>query len=315
MYKILSAMNTSIMHNKGIIKRKIIFDQFSKNFSKVLDNPHLKRINIDFYICPLCNISFTEKDLNQDLENPLTIEDVPPKKLNGKPILLTCKKCNNINGSIYDSELSKWFKAFCALEGKGNLEFKMKIDSSRTFKAKLTRDPKNKRIDITSNRKNTYAEQNFSKMHKIGKAQVNYMFDLGDEKKINDGLLRFAYLYAFYYFGYSYIFSDGGKYINQYLSFNNNKELKPLVISDNLDKYKEGIYKISFPLNITSFLVIFSLGSEVKKNIGIIIPGPKDKHLTNFKLLDKQKIGPLKFQQIIKQEINIHPFVCYEVWN
>ncbi len=302
------------MQNKGINKRQNIFNEFSKNFSLVLDNPHLKRINIDFYICPLCHNSFTEKDLNQELENPLTIEDVPPKKLNGKPLLLTCKNCNNINGSVYDSELGKWFKAYCALEGKSNLEFKMKIDSSRTFKAKLTTDPEKERTDINSNHKNPYAKGNISNMHKKGKAEVSYIFDFGDEKKINDGFLRFAYLFAFYYFGYAYIFSEGGRYLNEYLSFNKNKELKPLIISGGLDNYEQGIYKISFPLSITSFLVIFSFGSEVKKNIGIIIPSPKKEHLENFKSLNEQKLRPLKFQGIIKQKINSRPFVCYEIW-
>ncbi|AIN75178.1 hypothetical protein O8E88_000472 [Flavobacterium psychrophilum] len=303
------------MENKGINKRQGIFNEFSENFSKVMNNPHVEKINIDYYICPLCRNSFTEKDLDQALQNPLTIEDVPPKKLKGKPLLLTCKKCNNINGSVYDSELGKWFKAFCALEGNGDLEFKMKIDSSRPFNVKLTRDIEKQQININSNNKNPYAKQNVSNMHNNGKAEVNYIFDFGDDKKINDGLLRFSYLYAFYFFGYSYIFSAGGKYLNDYISFNKNTELKPLVISENLDNYEQGIYKISFPLNITSFLVVFTFGSEIKKNVGIIIPSPKIEHLNNFKSINRQKIGPLKFQKILKQEINNRPFVCYEVWN
>jgi len=301
------------MKNKGQKKRQNIFDEFSKNFSIVLDNPHLKRINIDFYICPLCNNSFTEKDLNQNLDNPLTIEHIPPDKLKGKPLLLTCKNCNNINGTNYDTELSKWFKAYCAIAGKGELDFKMAIESSRPFKAKLATDKE--RTDIQTYQKNPYAEKNISNMHKAGKANVNFIFDIGDEKKINDGFLRFAYLYAFYYFGYSYVFSPGGKHTNEYLSFNKNKELEPLIISENLDELKEGIYKISFPINITSFLVVFCLGSEVKKNVGIIIPGPKQEHLNNFKLLNQEKIGPLKFQLILKQDINIHPLTCYQIWN
>lgn len=303
------------MINKGITKRQGIFNEFSKNLSIIIHDPNLKRTGIDFYICPLCLKSFTEKDLDQSLQNPLTIEDVPPKQLNGKPLLLTCKKCNNVNGSVYDSELGKWFKAFCALEGKGNLEFKMKIDSSKAFNVKLTRDIEKKQIDIDSNNKNPYAKQNLSSMHNNGEAEVNFIFDFGDEKKINDGLLRFSYLYAFYFFGYSYIFSDGGKYLNEYISFNKNQELKPLVLSNNLDNLEQGIYKILFPLNITSFLVVFALGSEIKKNVGIIIPSPKIEHLDNFKSINRQKIGPLKFQKILKQEINKRPFVCYEIWS
>ena len=300
--------------SRGVKIRESIFNAFSRNFSLVMNNPHLKRINISFYICPLCFDSFTEQHLNQAVENPLTIEDVPPKKLNGKPLLLTCKKCNNINGSIYDSELSKWFKAYCALEGKGALDFKMAIDSSRTFKAKLERNLDNKTTSINSNKKNPYAEDNVSKMHNEGKAKVNFLFDFGDGKKIDDGFLRFAYLYAFYYFGYAYIFSPGGNYVKDYLVLNKNRELKPLIISDKLEDFSQGIYKISFPKDTTSFLVVFKLGSEITKNIGVILPGPKDEHIANFKLIDKEKIGPLKFQQIIKQDINDKPFVCYKLW-
>lgn len=300
--------------SKGVKIRENIFNEFSQNFSRVMDNPHLKRTIIGFYICPLCLESFTEYHLNQSVENPLTIEDVPPKKLNGKPLLLTCKKCNNLNGSIYDSELGKWFKAYCVLEGKGEFDFKMSIDSSRTFKAKLVRDIDNKTTSINSNTKNPYAEKNVSKMHTQGKAGVNFLFDFGDDKKIDDGFLRFAYLYAFYHFGYAYIFSPGGKYVKDYLVLNKSQELKPLIISKKLEDLDQGIYKISYPTDITSFLVVFKLGSEIVKNIGVILPGPKEEHIENFKLIDKKRIGTLKFQQIIKQDINDKPFVCYQIW-
>jgi hypothetical protein len=60
------------------------------------------------YICPICNQIFSSELLIQtdDNLNPLTLEDVPPKKLGGKPILLTCKNCNNeIGGKKLDSKL------------------------------------------------------------------------------------------------------------------------------------------------------------------------------------------------------------------
>lgn len=303
------------MKNRGENKRLKIFEEFSKNFSTVFDSNQLRRIDNEFYICPLCYRSFHKEDLSQTLENPLTIEDVPPKKLNGKQILLTCKKCNNINGSVYDSHLSKWFKAFSALESEGDLDFKMSVDSSNKFKTKLTRDKEKRRIDITSNPKNPYAKKNVTNMQGKEKSQVQFIFDFGDEKKINDGLLRFAYLYAFYYFGYSYIFSPGGKYINEYLTFNKHKELKPLIKSENLNQLEEGVYKILSPSHIGLFFVILKLGYSVHKNVGIILPGPIEEHLGNFKLLNKENIGSVQFQKVIKPDINIYPFVCYQVWN
>ena len=251
--------------------------------------------------------------LRQNSNNHLTLEDVPPKKLNGIPLLLTCKKCNNINGSIYDSHISKWFKAYRAIEGQGDLDFKMSIDSSNPFKMKLARDKEKERIDITSNPKNPYAKKNVANMHDKGKGEVKYIFDLGDGEKINDGLLRFSYLYAFYYFGYSYIFSPGGRFINDFLTFNKNKGLKPFVISEKLDDLEQGIYIITTTSKIDLFLVILKFGSIVKKNVGIILPKPQVEHLNDFKSLNKEKIDIEKFQLIIKPKINSRPFVCYKV--
>lgn len=302
------------MQNKGSKRRLAIFKKFSKNFSIVMNNPRLQYLNIDFYLCPLCLKSFQELHLDQNEENPLTIEDVPPKKLNGKPILLTCKKCNNENGSVYDSELGKWYNTFCALEGKGDLDLKMKIDSSKSFKVQFSRDRDFDKVDIKSNHKNPYAKQNIDKMNSVGKAKVNFIFDSGDAKKINDGFLRFAYLYTFHFFGYAYVFSPGGRYINDYLSFDKNKEHVPLVVTNGLKNLKQGIYKISEPEDFTSFLVVFSLGVDVKKTIGILIPGPTEENINNFKLLNKNNLGPMRFNQIIKHDINSHPFNSYKIY-
>ncbi len=49
------------------------------------------------YICPLCVRSFAENQLGV-----LTFEDVPPKRLGGRPLLLTCKECNDKGGHDVD---------------------------------------------------------------------------------------------------------------------------------------------------------------------------------------------------------------------
>lgn len=45
------------------------------------------------YVCPLCLTLFEEPDFKS-----LTFEDVPPKSLGGRPLLLTCKECNGRAG-------------------------------------------------------------------------------------------------------------------------------------------------------------------------------------------------------------------------
>lgn len=55
-------------------------------------NPH--------YACPICLRFFPESALDN---GQLTIEDVPPKSIGGRPMVLTCKDCNNTAGRDLDS--------------------------------------------------------------------------------------------------------------------------------------------------------------------------------------------------------------------
>ena len=59
----------------------------------------LPNVGEPVYVCPLCVNSFTRHDL---VEGKLTAEHVPPKKIKGKTIVLTCKRCNNKQGSEID---------------------------------------------------------------------------------------------------------------------------------------------------------------------------------------------------------------------
>ena len=52
------------------------------------------------YFCPICKREF---DTNALELRCLTLEDVPPKALGGRPIILTCKDCNNTAGHTVDA--------------------------------------------------------------------------------------------------------------------------------------------------------------------------------------------------------------------
>ena len=58
----------------------------------------------DPYVCPLCRRPFTREGL---ANGTLTLEDAPPKSYGGKPVALTCKPCNNSNGSSVDPSLAR----------------------------------------------------------------------------------------------------------------------------------------------------------------------------------------------------------------
>jgi hypothetical protein len=48
---------------------------------------------------------FSHEYLNYNKPNHLTLEDIPPRSLGGKPIILTCKSCNNTIGHKIDYHL------------------------------------------------------------------------------------------------------------------------------------------------------------------------------------------------------------------
>jgi hypothetical protein len=56
------------------------------------------------YACPICTDEFTRIDAERG--ELLTLEDVPPKSVGGKPLCLTCRTCNNTAGSVLDAALA-----------------------------------------------------------------------------------------------------------------------------------------------------------------------------------------------------------------
>ncbi len=88
-------------------KKRKIFRLFSQNLEWVKEHPSIsfKPDFSDGYICPLCFDVFFEKDIETTENNFLTLEDIPPKSLGGKPLALTCKFCNSKSGHELDAHL------------------------------------------------------------------------------------------------------------------------------------------------------------------------------------------------------------------
>ncbi|MFC8436010.1 hypothetical protein [Streptomyces sp. NPDC057253] len=83
-------------------KRLRWFDEGAPKLRQVLERLGLgaELPDEEFYACPCCLVAYPRAAVTAGL---LTIEDVPPKSLGGRPLLLTCKRCNNTAGSDFDS--------------------------------------------------------------------------------------------------------------------------------------------------------------------------------------------------------------------
>lgn len=79
-------------------RRERLFKQGSRAWAGVTGDSH------GAYVCPLCGVGYTELSLT--LDPPLlSLEDVPPKAVGGRPLVLTCRECNSRAGHTVDAAL------------------------------------------------------------------------------------------------------------------------------------------------------------------------------------------------------------------
>jgi len=86
------------MSNK--LKRVAIFRHCAPAASKLLD------VSDAVYLCPICGQGYFEKSA---ISGELTLEDVPPKAIGGKGLLLTCRDCNSKAGHKIDYHIKNHY--------------------------------------------------------------------------------------------------------------------------------------------------------------------------------------------------------------
>jgi hypothetical protein len=239
------------------------------------------------YICPICSKLYILGSLDQKTENPLTLEDVPPKKLGGKPIILTCKSCNNNSGNMLDSKL-KWhleIEPFLKKETNSKINAYYEINKRTKVKGQLVYVQKGKyglHFNLNSNpnlnRELDYFVKNWDK------STIRFTFQMPNQKKVLLALLRIAHLKMFAEFGYGYFLNPSINTISNQLHDPNLDIISnfDIPIFDSVTDQKEGIYFVISPKELRSFLVVFNLHIDGRnKMIPVVIPGP-DNECTNI---------------------------------
>ncbi len=80
------------------------------------------------YPCPICLLRFPREALDDER---LSAEDVPPKSIGGRPLLLTCKPCNNISGTSIDADAADYEDMREVLTGKATRRAVAIVDGQR----------------------------------------------------------------------------------------------------------------------------------------------------------------------------------------
>jgi hypothetical protein len=309
----------------SISKRKRIFDHYSSNLDGLARNQGWKvgtwhdgkfiERNISCYVCPLCYHIFSENELDQKVNNPLTIEDVPPKSLGGKPILLTCKNCNNKSGYLLDHQINTDLKTqdFIAGFPSSKIDSKIFIQDNNPFKTKVTYNSEKRLFNFILDSNNPYAKHQIENLSRMKEWIFNFTFKRANTRIFNLGLLRIAHLLAFKRFGHAYLFNPGAKLIKEQLEAPSEEIFNPIVSSGYMWKEFSGIYLINKPKDFNSFLVVFVLvSSGSKRYFSVILPGPHQCDIEYYKSAVKDNFT-INFSDIIDFDIVKEPLAYLKI--
>jgi len=188
-------------------KSRAWFDQGYEAFSRTFPRLAIEHPGEKFYVCPICVRPITEFGLEAGF---LSREDVPPKSLGGRPMVLTCHECNSQGGHGADVHAHREEKHFNLLSG-----------GVVRGKARLVTESGSIPIDLSAGgggllmfgvsgaappSARGLIDQDFGSM-KRGEAAVKFTIQLDDYSKPRSAAswLRSAYLTLFAAFGYKFI--------------------------------------------------------------------------------------------------------------
>ncbi len=260
--------------SRGENKRQIIFDKYVKNRNLLIDN-NLIEGERDIYLCPICKKSYTSID---DEENPLTLEDAPPKSLGGNPNVLTCKRCNNTAGHQIDFHLTERLRELDSASFLPNTETDVKIRiGAEVFNGRIIIDEKGK-ISVIHSKKNNHPIKLEEKMIGLKGGDIvdlNFLKTKVIPEKLEYALLKTAYILAFKKFGNSLIFDPCFDIVREQLN-NPNQRIYPekFWITPPYPQKMEGVYFVCDE-GLECLMTIFNLdtGNSLRK-FSVFLPCP-----------------------------------------
>ena len=165
--------------------------------------------------CPLCLAGYNLANVAK-----LTREHIVPSKLGGRSETLTCRKCNNTQGSFLDSHLINLMKSLDAIEGDGPIRTsitndKGKITAELILEARTPDEPVT--IQIVGPASNMGAVQNLrNSMHDDSSLELRMNFPFIPERYVR-AAFRAVFLSVFKVEGYEYALSLGAEQVRTML--------------------------------------------------------------------------------------------------
>ncbi len=266
---------------QGERKRRHLFKQGSSAFAKTRPDSH------PGYACPLCRRVAPVVD-------PFSLEDVPPKSIGGKPILLTCTECNNTDGSKVDEHIALGKKAEEIVSGERAQYVKLSR-AGHEVTARVSVLDGMIDVELDPTRSNPPCYDRFLRELKasVGVAkpdelEVRFTWkERHDPKKEAIAWLRVGYLFTFAIFGFRYILRPELEPIRRQIKNPGKRLLPELVRRVDQDSADEGVLLVRNPPRWHSIVVIC-------RDRAILLPGFEHPSTFKSRMLGR-RAWPTKF--------------------
>lgn len=262
--------------------REKLFTRYSSNWQLIRPFAPFKgadSIDSSFHdavYCPICMMLFNRNALDQNVDNPLTIEHCPPEELGGKPLILLCKKCNNTAGHELDVKLMEYFdvKPFNEQQSQSRVLLKNTNFESNSTDVRGTMELK--RLDANSfyvdlKATDTYRKEKFDSILKGNSIQITYKpHETPPAHVVHTALLKIAYLLAYSKFGHPFILNRNYDGIREQI-VDTSKTILPykgVILRTSLPI---GFHLIVEPKHMIGLVVVFPLTHNGKKDISAVI--------------------------------------------
>lgn len=194
------------MANRGVEKRRKLFDLYSKHFALVE-----KR---EIFVCPICHNGFTREDCDGD--NPhLSLAHLIPQELGGTDscCTLACTECNNGVGTKLEAALVERWKADDFAAGMGTMRARLSGSFGEVnVEYELSHQQRSMSfygLPKRSNPKHSAAlHQYLTEMSKERAGEVNFSVTPAYRHQphlVKAALYHSAYLVMFAHFGYYFV--------------------------------------------------------------------------------------------------------------
>lgn len=274
------------MHNRN--KRDYIIELYAHQLATIpfISSDGVEFHMVDAFICPICLRPFAIDSIDT-----LTLEHVPPASVGGKPILVTCKECNNNLGADIDVCLMNELEILHNINHLDIIPQKSKISFGGVeINAQTTySNSSGFKFMISPQNNNPIDFESF--LTEIKNAKDGYDFKLvvniTNRKRYinlaNIALLKSAYLLAFYRLGYMYVLNANLDIVRNQILNPKKGILKkyPFIIADEKSipsDLSQDVYYAKVN-NIVCIVVILDLQyqkSNNKHKRAVILPHPKD---------------------------------------